>query len=126
MILLFTLFNHPCSGILPVNAHAEVNMLNLNYIKIFTFYSSANRLSNDINYNLGSRHINSVEMPLKHGSREEIFRQFAEQRLYLHLFPTINNWGVYRYICFKALYFHNLSQLIIVLSAVVTANQKYQ
>ena len=27
----------------------------------------------------------SVETPLKHGSRGEIFRRFAERRLYLHL-----------------------------------------
>ena len=39
------------SGILPINAHAKVNMLNLNYINNFIFYSSANRLSNDIHYN---------------------------------------------------------------------------
>ena len=40
-----------CSGILPVNAHAEVNILNLNYIDRFIFYSSTNRLSNDADYN---------------------------------------------------------------------------
>ena len=39
------------SGILPVNAHAEVNILNLNYIDSFIFYSSTNRLSNDVHYN---------------------------------------------------------------------------
>ena len=32
----------------PVNAHAEVNILNLNYIVSFIFYSSTNRLSNDV------------------------------------------------------------------------------
>ena len=39
------------SGILPVNTHAEVNILNLNYIDRFIFYSSTNRLSNDAHYN---------------------------------------------------------------------------
>ena len=39
------------SGILPVNAHVEVNILNLNYIYSFIFYSSKNRFSNDIHYN---------------------------------------------------------------------------
>ena len=39
------------SGILPVNAHAEVNILNLNYINRF-FYSSCTRLSNDVHNNL--------------------------------------------------------------------------
>ena len=39
-----------CSGILPVNAHVEVNILNLNYIYSFIF-SSNNRFSNDIHYN---------------------------------------------------------------------------
>ena len=34
--------------ILPVNAHAEANVLNLNCINNFTFYSSITRLSNDI------------------------------------------------------------------------------
>ena len=36
------------SGILPVNANAEANKLNLNYINSFIFYSSRTRLSNDI------------------------------------------------------------------------------
>ena len=40
--------NH--SGCLPVNAHAEVHILNLNYIYSFIFYSSATRFSNDILY----------------------------------------------------------------------------
>ena len=31
------------------------------------------------------REAHSVEAPLKHGSRGEIFRRFAERRLYLHL-----------------------------------------
>ena len=39
------------SGILPVNAHAEVNILNLNYIYSFIFYSPNNRVSNDIHHN---------------------------------------------------------------------------
>ena len=39
------------SGILPVNAHAAVNILNLNSIDSFIFYSSTTRLSNDIHYN---------------------------------------------------------------------------
>ena len=34
---------------LPVNAHAKFNILNLNYITSFIFYSSATRLSNYIN-----------------------------------------------------------------------------
>ena len=36
------------SGFLPVNAHAEANILNLNNSNSFIFYSSANRLSNDM------------------------------------------------------------------------------
>ena len=40
------------SGILPVNARAEVKKINLNYIDSFIFYSFANRLSNDIHFNL--------------------------------------------------------------------------
>ena len=32
------------------------------------------------------REAHSVETPLKHGLRGEIFRQFAEWRLYLHMF----------------------------------------
>ena len=36
------------SGILPVNASAEVNILNLNYINRFLFYPSSTRLSNDV------------------------------------------------------------------------------
>ena len=40
-----------CSDILPVNAHAEANILNLNYINSFIFYSSRTRLSNDIHHN---------------------------------------------------------------------------
>ena len=36
------------SGIIPVIAHAEVNILNFNLIDSFIFYSSTNRLSNDI------------------------------------------------------------------------------
>ena len=39
------------SGILPVNAHAEANILNLNYINRFIFYSSFTRLSNDVHSN---------------------------------------------------------------------------
>ena len=72
-------------GILPVNAHVEVNILNLNYIYSFIFYSSKNRFSNDIHC-------------------------------------TINNLGACCFICFKALYFQNIS----LLSAVFTANRNYQ
>ena len=36
------------SGVLPVNAHVEANILSLNNINSFIFYSSANRLSNDM------------------------------------------------------------------------------
>ena len=75
------------SGILPVNTHAEVNILNLNYINSFIFYSS--RL-----------------LPL----------------YFQMIYTTINNRGACCYICFKALYFHNLS----VLSAVFTVKPKYQ
>ena len=41
------------SGILPVNVHAEVNIFNLNSIKLksLIFYSSANRLSYNIHHN---------------------------------------------------------------------------
>ena len=39
------------SGILPVNAHAEANILILNYINSFIFYSFNNRLPNNINCN---------------------------------------------------------------------------
>ena len=39
------------SGILPVNAQAEANILILNYIYSFIFYSFNNRLSNNINCN---------------------------------------------------------------------------
>ena len=39
------------SGILPVNAHAEVNILNLNYINRFLFHSSSTRVSNDVHSN---------------------------------------------------------------------------
>ena len=39
-----------CSGFLPVNAHAEDNILNLNCINSFILYSSTNRLSNGIHY----------------------------------------------------------------------------
>ena len=72
------------SGILPVNAHAEVNILNLNYITALYF----------------------ILLPL--------YCQIT--------CTTINNRGACCNICFKALYFHNLS----VLSAVFTANRKYQ
>ena len=37
-------------GILPVNARAEVNILNLNYVYRFIFYSSIARLSNDAHH----------------------------------------------------------------------------
>ena len=36
------------SGFLPVNTHAEDNILNLNCINSFILYSSTNRLSNGI------------------------------------------------------------------------------
>ena len=36
------------SGFLPVNAHAEVNILNLNYIVSCIFYSSMTKLLNDM------------------------------------------------------------------------------
>ena len=36
------------NGILPVNAHAEANILNLNYMNRLIFYSSSTRLSNDV------------------------------------------------------------------------------
>ena len=39
---------HALSGFLPVNAHAEDNILNLNCINSFTLNSSTNRLSNGI------------------------------------------------------------------------------
>ena len=45
------------SGILPVNAHAEVNILHLIKIDSFIFYSSTTRLSNDIHYNYYLRYI---------------------------------------------------------------------
>ena len=35
----------------PVNAHAEANILILNYINSFIFYSFNNRLSNNTNCN---------------------------------------------------------------------------
>ena len=38
-------------GILPVNAHAEANIFNLNYINTFIFYSSSTRLSNNVHSN---------------------------------------------------------------------------
>ena len=47
----FIIYSSTTSGILPVNAHVEVNILNLNYIYSFIFYSSKNRFSNDIHYN---------------------------------------------------------------------------
>ena len=37
-----------CRVAVPVNAHAEVKILNLNYIYSFIFYSSTTKLSNDI------------------------------------------------------------------------------
>ena len=50
--------NHStASGILPVNAHAEVNILNFSSIDSFIFYSSTNILSNDIHYNYYLRYI---------------------------------------------------------------------
>ena len=39
------------SAILKVNAHAEVNILNLNYINSFLFYSATDRLSDDTHNN---------------------------------------------------------------------------
>ena len=39
------------SCILPVNAHAEANILNSNYINRCIFYSSSTRLANDIHSN---------------------------------------------------------------------------
>ena len=39
-----------CSGFLPVNAHPEANILNLNYIRSFIFYYSNTRLSNDMHH----------------------------------------------------------------------------
>ena len=48
----YTGVNWSTSGILPVNAHAEANILILNYINRFIFYSFNNRLSNNINCNL--------------------------------------------------------------------------
>ena len=42
--------HYPPSGILPINDHAKVKILNLAYINSFIFYSSANRLSNDTQY----------------------------------------------------------------------------
>ena len=72
------------SGILPVNAHAEVNILNLNYITALYFILLS---------------------------------------LYCQIIcTTINNRGASCNICFKALCFHNLT----VLSAVFSANRKYQ
>ena len=64
------------SGILPVNAHAEVNLLNLNYITALYF----------------------ILLPL----------------YFQMIYTTINNGGACC-ICFKALYFHNLSVLSAVL-----------
>ena len=37
--------------LVPVNAHAEVNILNLIYIVCFIFYSSMTKLSNDMRFN---------------------------------------------------------------------------
>ena len=39
------------SGILPVNTHVEINIVNLNYMNSFILYSSMNKLSNDMRYN---------------------------------------------------------------------------
>ena len=39
------------SGFLPVNTHAEVNILNINYIVSFIFYSSMTKLLNDMHFN---------------------------------------------------------------------------
>ena len=39
------------SGILPVNAHAVINNLNLIYINSFILYSCVTKLSNEIHYN---------------------------------------------------------------------------
>ena len=50
MVVVITSVIKP-SGILPVNAHAEVNILNLNYTNRFLFYSSSTRLSNDVHNN---------------------------------------------------------------------------
>ena len=82
VVNIFSMKNY--SGILPVNAHTEVNILNLNYIAALYF----------------------ILLPL-----------------YCQIICTTNNnRGACCNICFKALYFHNLS----VLSAVFTANRKYQ
>ena len=40
-----------CSGILTVNAHAEVNLYNLNEIDSFILYSSTTKLSNGMQCN---------------------------------------------------------------------------
>ena len=44
------------SGILPVNTHAEVNKLNLNYIDSFIFYSSTASL-----HKLAAAHLQAPE-----------------------------------------------------------------
>ena len=50
-VFVFLIDSKNASGILPVNAHGEVNILNLNSIDSFIFYSSTTRLSNSIHYN---------------------------------------------------------------------------
>ena len=40
------------SGLLPVNDHADVNILKLNYVDSFIFHSSTTRLSNNIHFNV--------------------------------------------------------------------------
>ena len=39
------------SGFIPVNGHAEINILNLNYIDSFILYFSMTKLSNDMRLN---------------------------------------------------------------------------
>ena len=51
LLRIYNLISFCVSGILPVNAHAVINILNLNYINSFIQYSSMTKMSNNVHYN---------------------------------------------------------------------------